>query len=71
MDIIQLLQQDMRLYKLYDIEIETMEPTENGAGGLTYIVTDSSETYVVKYPSDNEMNHPDVEIKVCEIYIQP
>ena len=60
----------MRLYKLYDIEIETMEPTENGAGGLTYIVTDSSETYVVKYPSDNEMNHPDVEIKVCEMLIE-
>ena len=60
----------MRLYKLYDIEIETMEPTENGAGGLTYIVTDSRETYVVKYPSDNEMNHPDVEIKVCEMLIE-
>lgn len=60
----------MRLYKLYEIEVETMEPIENGAGGLTYIVTDSSETYVVKYPSDNEMNHPDVEIKVCEMLIE-
>ena len=28
----------MRLYKLYDIEIETMETSENGAGGLTYFV---------------------------------
>lgn len=60
----------MRLYKLYDIEIETMKSTENGAGGLTYIVTDRSETYVVKYPSDNEMNHPNVEIKVCEVLIE-
>lgn len=29
----------MRLYKLYDIEIETMETSANGAGGLTYFVT--------------------------------
>lgn len=60
----------MRLYKLYDIEIETMEPTENGAGGLTYFVTAGGETYVVKYPSDNEMNHPDIEIKVCEVLLE-
>ena len=60
----------MRLYKLYDIEIETMEPSENGAGGLTYFVTSGNEKYVVKYPSDNEMNHPDVEIKVCEILLE-
>ena len=26
----------MRIYKLYDIEIETMETSANGAGGLTY-----------------------------------
>ncbi|MBQ8591787.1 MAG: hypothetical protein IJ485_03435, partial [Lachnospiraceae bacterium] len=56
----------MRLYKLYDIEIETMESTENGAGGLAYFVTAGGEKYVVKYLSDNEMNHPDIEIKVCK-----
>ena len=56
----------MRLYKLYEIEIESMEPTENGAGGLTYFVTVGNRKYVVKYPSDNEMNHPDVEIMVCD-----
>lgn len=56
----------MRIYKLYDIEIETMEPAENGAGGLTYIVKADDTKYVVKYPSENEMNNPDVEIRVCE-----
>ena len=60
----------MRLYKLYDIEIETMEPTENGAGGLSYLVTAGEGKYVVKYPSDNEMNHPDVEIKVCGMLLE-
>ena len=37
----------MRLYKLYDIEIETMESIENGAGGLAYFVTAGGEKYVV------------------------
>lgn len=56
----------MRIYKLYDIEIETMETSENGAGGLTYFVKADDKRFVVKYPSDNEMNNPDVEIRVCE-----
>ena len=56
----------MRIYKLYDIEIETMETSENGAGGLTYFVKAEDKTLVVKYPSDNEMNNPDVEVRVCE-----
>ncbi|MGN0667501.1 MAG: DUF2087 domain-containing protein [Huintestinicola sp.] len=59
----------MRIYKLYDFEIETMEPSGNGAGGLTYFVTADSKKYVVKYPSDNEMNHPEMEIKVCEMLL--
>ena len=56
----------MRIYKLYDIEIESMETSENGAGGLTYFVKADDKKLVVKYPSDNEMNNPDVEIRVCE-----
>lgn len=56
----------MRIYKLYGMEIETMEPALGGAGGLTYFVTADGWKYVVKYPSDNEMNHPDVEIRVCQ-----
>lgn len=60
----------MRIYKLYDIEIETMETSENGAGGLTYFVTAGYKKYVVKYPSDNEMNHPETEIEVCELLLK-
>ncbi len=56
----------MRIYKLYDIEIETMETSENGAGGLTYFVTVDDKRFVVKYPSENEMNNLDVEIRACE-----
>lgn len=60
----------MRIYKLYDIEIETTETSENGAGGLTYFVTAGYKKYVVKYPSDNEMNHPETEIEVCELLLK-
>ncbi|MBP0983683.1 MAG: DUF2087 domain-containing protein [Oscillospiraceae bacterium] len=59
----------MRIYKLYDIEIQTMETSENGAGGLTYFVTAGDNKYVVKYPTDNEINHPEMEIKVCEMLL--
>ena len=43
-----------------------METSENGAGGLTYFVQANGRKYVVKYPSDNEMNNPDTETRVCE-----
>lgn len=56
----------MRIYKLYGIEIETMETSRNGAGGLTFFVKEKNQKYVVKYPSDNEMNNPDIEICVCD-----
>ncbi|MGN0598297.1 MAG: phosphotransferase [Oscillospiraceae bacterium] len=55
----------MRIYKLYEIEIDSMETSENGAGSLTYFVTSAGRKYVVKYPSDNEINHPETEISVC------
>jgi len=56
----------MRIYKLYDIEIVSMEISENGAGSFTYFVTAGKDKYVVKYPSDNEINNLEVEIAVCE-----
>ncbi|MCI5752625.1 MAG: DUF2087 domain-containing protein [Oscillospiraceae bacterium] len=60
----------MRIYKLYDIDIETMETSGNGAGGLTYIVSAGGKKYVVKYPTDNEMNHPEMELRVCEALLK-
>lgn len=55
----------MRLYKLYGIEPDSMDISENGAGGITYFVAQGDKKYVVKYPSDNEMNHPDIEADIC------
>lgn len=56
----------LRLGELYDIEISSIEASENGTGGLTYFVSAGNRKYVVKYASDNEMDHPEVEIRVCE-----
>ena len=60
----------MRIYKLYDIEIQTMESSPGGAGSLTYFVTAQNAKFVVKYPSDTSINHIDVEVLVCEHLIQ-
>lgn len=54
-----------RIYRLYGFEIERMEISNNGAGSLTYFVESKKRKYVVKYASDNEMNHPELEPKLC------
>lgn len=56
----------MRLYKFYGIEIEKMEISQLGAGSLTYFVKADRGKYVVKYASDNAMNHPELESMICE-----
>ena len=55
-----------RIYKLYGFEIASMEMSDYGAGSLTYFVTANNQKYVVKYPSDNEMNHPELEPRLCD-----
>ena len=55
-----------RILKLYGFEITGMEVSDNGAGSLTYFVETTEEKYVVKYASDNEMNHPELEPKLCQ-----
>lgn len=59
-----------RIHTLYDIEIDTAEISESGAGSLTYFVNAGSEKYVVKYPSNTEINNPQVEVRVCELLIE-
>lgn len=54
-----------RVYKLYGFEIENMERPNTGAGSMTYFVTANQLKYVLKYASDNEMNHPELEPELC------
>lgn len=55
-----------RIYRLYGLEIESMEISDIGAGSLIYFVKANEQKYVIKYASDNEMNHPELEPKLCD-----
>lgn len=63
---LELEQLKLRVYKMYGIEIDEMERSDCGAGSLVYLVTSGADKYVVKYPSENDMNHPELEPKICE-----
>lgn len=55
----------LRIYKLYGIDADSVKMSEFGAGSLTYFVAGGGKKYVVKYASENEMNHPETEPEVC------
>lgn len=55
----------LRLLKLYGMDVDSVEISGYGAGSLTYFVACRGRKYVVKYPSENEMNHPETEPEVC------
>ena len=55
-----------RIYRLYGFEIESLKMSDIGAGSLTYFVKAEGQKYVVKYASDNEMNHPELEPSLCD-----
>ena len=58
-----------RLYKLYGLEAGSIRTARFGAGSLTYLVDCAGESYVVKYPSENSMNHPEAEPALCEFLL--
>lgn len=53
------------IYRLYGLEIESAELSNTGAGSLTYFAKANNQKYVIKYASDNEMNHPELEPQLC------
>ncbi len=55
----------LRVFKLYGLDIDSVEMSDYGAGSLTYFVTCNEQKYVVKYASENEMNHPEAEPELC------
>lgn len=54
------------IYKLYGLEIEGAKTSNSGAGSLTYFIKANNQKFVVKFASDNEMNHPEIEPQLCE-----
>lgn len=59
-----------RVYKLYGLEIGNVNFSNYGAGSLTYITTGQDGKYVVKYASQNGMNHPEIEPDLCAYLLQ-
>ena len=55
----------LRIFKLYGINVDSVELSGYGAGSMTYFITCKVQKYVVKYASENEMNHPELEPEVC------
>lgn len=59
-----------RVYKMYDLDILKISESKFGAGGNTYFVETTSGKYVVKYFSENEMNHPENEAEIRAFLIE-
>ena len=49
----------------YGLEAVKLEKSGTGAGSDTWFVTCQDGKYVVNYPSQSEMNHPELEPKLC------
>lgn len=54
-----------RIYKLYGLDIIDISESEFGAGSITYFITTVSGKYVVKYFTENGINHPENEAQLC------
>lgn len=57
------------IYNLYGLTITDLKKTNLGAGSDTYFITCEKEKYVVKFPCESEMNHPDIECALCEFLL--
>ena len=54
----------------YDLEAVKLEKSGTGAGSDTWFVTCTDGKYVIKYPSQSDMNHPELEPKLCAYLTQ-
>lgn len=55
-----------QLNSLCGLNPTLIEKSSVGAGSDTYFVTCVNGKYVVKFPAQNEINHPETEVKLCE-----
>lgn len=54
------------LSEQYSLEVIGVEKTTVGAGSDTWFVTCRDGKYVMKYPAESEINHPNQEPQLCE-----
>ena len=55
------------LMEQYGLEVETITRLQMGAGSVVYLAAGKSGKYIIKYASENSMNHPELEAAIFEI----
>lgn len=58
------------LSEQYSLEVIGVEKTTVGAGSDTWFVTCRDGKYVMKYPAESEINHPNQEPQLCEYLLK-
>ncbi len=59
-----------RIYKQYGIDVTEISESKFSAGSITYFTKTDTGKYVVKYFTENSMNHPENEFKLCSFLRQ-
>ena len=59
-----------RIYKQYGLDITEISESKFGAGSITYFIKTDKGNYVVKYFTENSMNHPENEFNLCSFLRQ-
>ena len=59
-----------RIYKQYGIDVTEISESKFSAGSITYFTKTDTGKYVVKYFTENSMNHPENEFKLCSFLQQ-
>lgn len=54
----------------YGLSVSSVKKSSVGAGSDTWFVTCTDGNYVVKYPSESEINNPEQEPRLCEYLLQ-
>ncbi|MBQ7943288.1 MAG: phosphotransferase [Lachnospiraceae bacterium] len=58
------------LLEEYGLEVTALEKSAVGAGSDTWFVTCKDGRYVMKYPCESEINHPEQEPMLCEYLLK-
>ena len=54
----------------YGLTVDSIEKSSVGAGSDTYFITCGTQKYVLKFPCESEMNHPNSEPFLCEYLLK-
>ena len=58
------------LYDSYGLKVTAAKKSSVGAGSDTWFVTCEYGKYVVKFPSESDINNPELEPKLCEFLLE-